>query len=209
MWTVLERRKHRARGKVESRQQRQAEGTDQQAEGIEPADGRRTENRGHQPGDQHHIFARLPALISIGINALLAALGLRRQTANEVLQRAHGADPAAEKPPQKERRQQDNQAPDQAAIEGVAGQRIDQGHQRVPLEKQPHRRAQMNLAASAGRGSVSEVKISSARNRSRKKICEILRHSGNLDRATTLLHTPRAGAPYIRKMIAAEANAGL
>jgi len=33
----------------------------------------------------------------------------------------------------------------------------------------------------------SEVKINSARNRSRKKTCEILRNSGNLERATKVL----------------------
>ncbi len=128
-----------------------SEGADQQAEGIEPADGRRAESRSHQPGNQHHIFPRLPALVSIGLDALLAAFGLRGQVADEVLQRAHGADPAAEKAAQKERGQQDDQAPDQPAIERVAGQRVDKGHQRVPLEKQPHRRAQMNIAGSAGR----------------------------------------------------------
>ncbi len=52
---------------------------------------------------------------------------------------------------------------------------------------------------------LSDVKISSARNRSRKKICEILRNSGNLDRATILLHTPRAGAAYTDRMIGAQA----
>jgi hypothetical protein len=34
----------------------------------------------------------------------------------------------------------------------------------------------------------SEVNTSRARNSSRKKICEILRKSGNLDRTTNLLH---------------------
>jgi hypothetical protein len=78
----------------------------------------------------------------------------------------------------------------QPAIEGMACQRVDHGNQRIPLEKQAHRRAQMNVAGRrAGR---SDVKISSAKNRSRKNICEILRHSGNLERATNLLHTPRA-----------------
>ena len=150
--TVLQRRQHGAHGKVEGGQHRQSEGPDQQAEGIEPADGRRAEDRGHQPGDQHDVFARLPALVSVGLDALLAALGLRGQVADEVLQRAHGADPAAKKAAQKERGQQDDQAPEQPAIERVAGQRIDKGHQRVPLEKQPHRRAQMNVAGGAGRG---------------------------------------------------------
>ena len=143
---VLQRRQNRAHGEVEGGQKRQSEGPDQQTEGIEPADGRRAEERGHQPGDQHHILDRLPALVAVGFDALLAALGLRGQVADEVLQRAHGADPAAEKTAQKERGQQDDQAPEQAAIERVAGQRVDQGHQRVPLEEQPYRRAQMNVA---------------------------------------------------------------
>jgi hypothetical protein len=52
----------------------------------------------------------------------------------------------------------------------------------------------MNVAT-AGKGR-SEVKISSARKSSRKKICEILRNSGNLDRATissTRIRQDRAG----------------
>ena len=67
-----------------------------------------------------------------------------------MLQRAHGADPAAEEAAQKERRQQDNQAPEQAAIEGVTGQRIDQRDQRIPLEEEAHRGEQVNIARSAG-----------------------------------------------------------
>ena len=148
---VLQRRQHRARGSVERRQNRQPEGAHQQTEGIEPADRRRAEARGHQPGNQHNIFDGLPALVAVGLDALLAALGLRGHIAHKVLQRAHGADPAAEEAPQKERGQQDHQAPDQPAIERVPGQRVDQRHQRIPLEEEPHRRAQMNLGRAAGK----------------------------------------------------------
>jgi len=46
--------------------------------------------------------------------------------------------------------------------------------------------------AEAGR---IDVKIRSARNKSRKEICEILRNSGNLERATIIPCAPRAIAP--------------
>jgi hypothetical protein len=49
----------------------------------------------------------------------------------------------------------------------------------------------------------NEVKISSARKNSRKKICEILRNSGNLDRATNLL---RANGDYRSSPVAVEGN---
>ena len=136
---VLERREDGADSEVEGGQNRQAEGADQQAEGIEPADGGGTEAGGDQAGDQDDIFDGLPALVAVGIDALLAALGFGRQVADEVLKGAHGADPAAEEAAQKERGQQDEQAPEQAAIEGVAGQGIDEGDQRVPLEEEAHR----------------------------------------------------------------------
>src|SRR5665213_3180303 len=44
-----------------------------------------------------------------------------------------------------------------------------------------------------------EVKISRPRNSSRKKTCEILRNSGNLERANDLLYTPRARGRYLSK----------
>ena len=149
---LLERRQHRARGEVECRQNRQTDRPHQQAEGIEPANHHRSERRGHQAGDQHHIFDRLPALVAIRLDALLAALRLGRHVAHEVLQRAHGANPAAEEAAQKQRGQQNDQAPQQPAIESVAGQRVGQGNQRIPLEEQAHRRAQMDVAR-ARRGS--------------------------------------------------------
>src|SRR5208283_2684306 len=86
----------------------------------------------------------------VGIDALLAALGLGWQAADEVLQRAHGADPAAEEAAQEERRHKDNQAPQQTAIESVAAERVDKGRQRVPLEEQAHRGEEANLLGSAG-----------------------------------------------------------
>ena len=89
--------------KVERRQKRKSNGTDQQAERIKPTDHHRAEERGHQPRDQHHILDRLPALIAIRLDALLAAFRLRWHVADKMLQRAHGADPAAEESPQKQR----------------------------------------------------------------------------------------------------------
>ena len=148
---VFERGEDRARGGVDRRQNRKPERPHQQAEGIKPADGRRAEECGYQSGDQHNVFARLPSLVAIRLNALLAALGLRGHIAHEVLQRAHGADPAAEEAPQKECRHEYDEAPDQPAIQRMASQRVDQSHQRVPLEEEPHRRAQMNLSSGAGK----------------------------------------------------------
>ena len=68
-----------------------------------------------------------------------------------MLQRAHGADPAAEEAAQKQRGQQDEQAPEQAAVERVAGQGVGHGDQRIPLEEQPHRRAQNEYRSAPGR----------------------------------------------------------
>src|SRR5208337_5697403 len=62
--TVLQRRKRSTYGKVESWKEREADGTHQQAEGVKPADGRRAKAGGNQPGDQHHVFAGLPALVT-------------------------------------------------------------------------------------------------------------------------------------------------
>jgi hypothetical protein len=61
------------------------------------------------------------------------------------LQRAQRANPAAEESSQKERGHKDQQAPDKAPIERVTGQRIRQGHQRIPLEEEAHRRAQLDF----------------------------------------------------------------
>ena len=74
---VLHGHKHRARRKVECRQQRQSDGTNQQAEWIERADHHRSEERGHQSRDQHDIFDGLPALVAVRFDALLASLGFR------------------------------------------------------------------------------------------------------------------------------------
>jgi hypothetical protein len=60
------------------------------------------------------------------------------------------------------------------------------------------------VAAEVGR---SEVKISSARNRSRKKTCEILRHIGNLERAKKLLRT-LLGVLLVLRMIGARRGFG-
>jgi hypothetical protein len=49
-----------------------------------------------------------------------------------------------------------------------------------------------------------DVETSSARNRTRKRICEILRHCGNLDPAKNPSLTPRAQSEYM-KMIGVQA----
>ena len=85
---------------------------------AEPKTGR------DKPGDQHDIFDGLPALVAVRIDALLAALGLGRHVADEVLQRAHGADPAAEEAAEKQRGKQNDEAPEQPAIEGMASEGI-------------------------------------------------------------------------------------
>ena len=146
---AFERRQQGARGSVYGRKNRQAKRADQQTEGIEPSDRRRSEAGGNQPSEQDGILSRLPALIPVCLDALLAALGLGGHVADEVLQRAHGADPAAEKAPQKERGNQDEQAPQQAAVESVAGQRVHQGHQRIPFKVKANGRAQLNLGRAA------------------------------------------------------------
>jgi hypothetical protein len=55
-----------------------------------------------------------------------------------MLQRAHGADPSAEEADSKELLHKDHEASDPPAIERVAGQRVDLGHQRIPLEVETH-----------------------------------------------------------------------
>ena len=149
---VLEGRENRTHGEVEGGQKREAERTDQQAERVKPADGRGTEAGGDESCDEDDVFAGLPAFVAVGIDALLAAFGLGGQIADEVLQRAHGADPAAEEAAQKESGQQNDQAPQQAAIEGVTGEGVGDGDQRVELEKQTHRGKQVNVARGAGDG---------------------------------------------------------
>ena len=148
---AFKRRKQGASGGVEGGQNRESEGADQETEWIEPAESRRAEECGDQAGDQHHIFAGLPALVAIGLQTPLATLGLRRHIADKVLQRAHGTDPAAKKAAQKERGHEDDQAPDESAIERMTGQCVEQGHQRVPFEKEPHRRAEMNFGCAGGK----------------------------------------------------------
>ena len=80
---VLERRQHGTHSEVECRKNRQTDRTNQQAKGIEPADGHRSEDCCDQARDQHNIFHRLPALVPVRLDALLAVFRLRRHVADQ------------------------------------------------------------------------------------------------------------------------------
>ncbi len=149
---VFERRKIAAHRKVERRQNCEADRAHQKAEWIEPANCHRAKGRSHQAGDEDDVLCCLPALVAVRFDALLAALGFRRHVAHEMLQRAHRADPAAEETSQKKRGQQNDEAPQQPAIERVRSQRIGDRDQRIPLKEQAHRSMQMNVSGCAGRG---------------------------------------------------------
>ncbi len=101
---VLQRHQNRAHGEVEGGQQCKPDGANQQAERIEqcrsPSNRRTQQSR---PAMQHDIFDGLPALVAVRFDALLAALSFGAHIAEQMLQRAHGADPSAEEAAQKER----------------------------------------------------------------------------------------------------------
>ena len=146
---LLEGKENGADGGIEGGEQREAKGAYEQAEGIEPTESSGAEAGGDKTGEKYNVLARLPALVAIGVNALFAALGFRRHVADEMLQRPHGADPSAEKAAKKERGNEDDEREEEAAIEGMASEGVDEGNERIELEEQPHRGVKMDVACRA------------------------------------------------------------
>jgi hypothetical protein len=151
-FAVLKRRKDSLDSEVECRQKRKSKGADKQAEGIEPANRRRAKAGSDETGNENDIFDGLPSFVTIGIDALLAPLGLGRQAADEVLKRAQGADPTAEKAPEKERRDQDYEAQKQAPVQCVTGEGVGESDERIEFEKQADWSAKMYVSSCARRG---------------------------------------------------------
>ncbi len=73
--TVLDGIECGIHGIVQTRENREAERTDQKGEGIEPTEQACSERRGYQDGDQEVILGFLPRLVAIGGDELLAAFG--------------------------------------------------------------------------------------------------------------------------------------
>jgi hypothetical protein len=146
---LLEGKKNGTNGGVECGEQREAKGAHEQAEGIEPTESSGAEAGGDKTGEKYNVLAGLPAFVAIGVDALLATLGFRRHVADEMLQRPHGADPSAEKAAKKERGNENDEREEEAAIEGMASEGVDEGNERIELEEQPHRGVKMDVACRA------------------------------------------------------------
>jgi hypothetical protein len=107
----------------------------------------------------------LPGFVTIGINELLAALGFRFPTTEEVIECPHGAHPAAEKATEEKRRDQNHKAPQQTVVQGSAREGIGEGDQRIQLEEERDRRGEPQVIRRA-RGRSAKF---GAQNKEKKK----------------------------------------
>ena len=64
-----------------------------------------------------------------------AALGVRLEAADEMVQRAERAHPAAERAAHEDREQQEGQGPEEVAIEGAGGKGSGEGDERIGFEE--------------------------------------------------------------------------
>ncbi len=128
---MLQRGKNRVSGIIESRKNGQTEGAHQQAEWIEPADDAPAEKCGHQHDHQDVVLGGLPRLVAVRLNQILAALGVPLQVAEEVIERAHRTDPAAEEAAEEHSRDKNDEAEKQSLVKGAGGECVGNRDQRI------------------------------------------------------------------------------
>ena len=90
--------------------------------------------------DEDDVFDLVDALVAVRLDAdFLLVAALAQEPADEVMQDAVGANPVAEDAAEEERRDQEDEAPEQPLVNGVRGDGRGEGDQRVQLEEQRDR----------------------------------------------------------------------
>jgi len=130
---------------IEARKNRKAKRTGEEREGVEPSDKAGAEQSSNKYSDQEVILSCLPSLVAIGLDELLAALGIRFQASEEMVESAQGADPSAKETAKEECREEDDQTPEETMIEGAAGEGIGDGNQGVNLKEERYGRSKTQV----------------------------------------------------------------
>ena len=129
----------------------ESERASEHRERVEPDDNAGAEEGRDENADQQIVFRVLPTFETVGLDASFPALGFGFEAAKEVIERAHGADPSAEKPAEEKGGYKNDQAPNQAVIESAARECIADAYQRVDQKKEPHRRSEVQVLSGTGR----------------------------------------------------------
>ncbi len=125
----------RADGQVDRRHDRHRHRPHHERDRVEQQAGHRPEQRHHQHRGEQVVLRRLPLLVAVRLDELRAALGVRLQAADEVVQRAQRADPAAERPADEDGEEQEGDRPQEVAVERAGGERRGEGDERIGLEE--------------------------------------------------------------------------
>jgi len=122
-------------GIIEPGEYRKRKGAYSESNRIHHNEQASAKERGDQQRGQDVVLERLPGLVAIRIEECMAPLACGFEIAEEVIQSSQRTDPAAEEAAEKKSGNQNNEAPQQPAIQGVSRQGIRDGGQRVKLQK--------------------------------------------------------------------------
>ena len=78
-------------------------------------------------------------MVAVAIEEAAASFGFRGDAAEEVVQGAERADPAAEEAAEEDGGDEDDEAPQEALVKGAGGEGVEEGDEGVGLEEEVRR----------------------------------------------------------------------